>query len=100
MTQLNKEHYAILREHVTPGSPQAQAVLGGLQERMENAGGGGGGCKVCRIEAALRSCDARSRSAHSHSLFHTLSLVFVLALLLMPLVRKVSAASTEIGGGH
>jgi len=31
MTHLNKLHYAVLREHVTPGSPQAQALLGGLR---------------------------------------------------------------------
>jgi len=35
-----------------------------------------------------------------NTLFHTLSLVFFLALLLMPLVRKVSAASAEAAGGH
>ncbi len=34
MIQLNKEHYAVLRESVTPGSPQAQSLLAGLQERM------------------------------------------------------------------
>ena len=35
-----------------------------------------------------------------NTLFHTLSLVFFLALLLMPLVRKVSAASAGAPGGH
>jgi len=35
-----------------------------------------------------------------NTLFHTLALVFLLALLLMPWVRKVSAASGESAGGH
>ncbi len=35
-----------------------------------------------------------------NTLFHTLSLTFFLALLLMPLVKRASAVSTESEGGH
>jgi DHA2 family multidrug resistance protein len=35
-----------------------------------------------------------------NTLFHILSLVFLFALLLMPLVRKVSADAGGAAGGH
>ena len=35
-----------------------------------------------------------------NTLFHILALTFLLALLLMPWVRKVSATSSEAVGGH
>ena len=47
---------------VTPGSPQAQAFLGGLQERM--AGSTLPDVESGRAETALRPGDARSRSPY------------------------------------
>ncbi len=98
MTQLNKQHYAVLREAVTPGSPQAQAFMGGMQERMA-------GLTLPDAESAalkqlyilvMREAEVLTLN----TLFHGLSLIFLLSLLLMPWVRKVSATSSEAVGGH
>ena len=98
MIQLNKQHYAVLREAVTPGSPQAQAFLGGLQERMA-------GAALPDVEsAALKQLYVlvmrEAEVLTLNTLFHGLSLIFLLSLLLMPWVSKVSAASSEASGGH
>jgi DHA2 family multidrug resistance protein len=96
MTHLNKQNYALLREHVTPGSPQAQALLGGLQERLSGAG-------LPDLEsAALKQVyGLLMREAEVltlNTLFHILAVIFLLALLLMPWVRKVSVSDDSIGG--
>ena len=98
MTHLNKQHYAVLREHVTPGSLQTQAVLGGFQERMESAGLPSAESAALKQLYSLVMREAEVLTLNT--LFHTLSLVFFLALLLMPLVRKVSTNSGESVGGH
>jgi len=99
MIQLNKHHYAVLRESVTPGSPQVQAFLGGLQERMA-------GSALPDVEsAALKQLYVlvmrEAEVLTLNTLFHGLSLIFLLSLLLMPWVSKVSAVSgDEPVGGH
>ncbi len=98
MIQLNKQHYAVLREAVTPGSPQAQAFLSGMREKMA-------GLNLPDVEsAALKQLYVLVMSEAEvltlNTLFHILALTFLLALLLMPWVRKVSATSREAVGGH
>jgi DHA2 family multidrug resistance protein len=95
MIQLNKAHYAKLREAVTPGSAQTQAMLGALQERMESAGVPDPEMAAIKQVYGLAMREAEVMTINS--LFHALGLVFFLALLLMPLVKKVStdAASAE-----
>jgi len=99
MTHLNKLYYAVMREHVTPGSPQAQALLGGLQERLSGAGLPDADSAALKQLYGLLMREAQVLTLNA--LFHTLALIFLLALLLMPWVRKVSAAiSSEAVGGH
>ena len=95
MIQLNKQNYAVLREAVTPGSPQAQAFLGGLRERMAGAADVESAALKQLYGLAMREAQVLTLN----TLFHTLSMIFLLSLLLMPWVRKVSAAS-EAAGGH
>ncbi len=98
MIQLNKQHYAVLRERVTPGSAQAQDLLAGFQERL------GGTALPDNALAALKQLYGlvmrQAEVLTLNTLFHILALVFFAALLLMPWVSKVSAASGEAGGGH
>ncbi|NJA06468.1 DHA2 family efflux MFS transporter permease subunit [Methylococcaceae bacterium WWC4] len=98
MIQLNKLHYAVLREAVESGSSQTQIFLGGLQERMA-------GAALPNVESAalkqlygmvMREAEVITLNA----LFQILGLIFLLALLLMPWVSKVSADAGELGGGH
>ncbi len=99
MTHLNKLHYAVLREHVTPGSPQAQSLLAGLQERLSAAGVPDADSAALKQLYGLLMREAEVMTLNT--LFHILALIFVLSLLLMPWVRKVSAAiSSEAVGGH
>ncbi len=97
MIQINKQNYAILREAVTPSSPQGQLQLAGLQERLA-------GFSVPDSSAAAMKmlCGLALREAEvltMNTLFHALALIFFLSLLLMPWVRKVSVQS-DGGGGH
>jgi len=98
MIHLNKLHYAVLREHVTPGSPQAQALFGGLQERLSSAGLPDADSAALKQLYGLVMREAEVMTLNT--MFHILALIFVLSLLLMPWVRKVSADSSEAGGGH
>ena len=98
MTHLDKLHYSVLREHVTPGSPQAQALLDGLQDRMSSAGMPDVNSAALKQLYGLLMREAQVLTLNT--LFHTLALIFLLALLLMPWVRKVSAGSGESVGGH
>lgn len=97
MIQLNKGNYATLREHVTPGSPQAQALLGGLRERLSGAG------LPDTESAALKQLYGMAmREAEVltlNTMFHLLAVVFFLSLLLMPWVNKVVAGG-ESGNAH
>lgn len=96
MIQLNKGHYAILREAVTPGSPQTQSFLAGLQERL--AGSSVPDSEMAALKQLYGLVMREAEVLTLNTLFHGLSLVFFLALLLMPLVRKVSTDSGEAGG--
>jgi DHA2 family multidrug resistance protein len=96
MTHLNKQNYALLREHVTPGSPQTQALLGGLQERLFSAGLPNPESAALKQVYGLLMREAEVLTLNT--MFHILALIFLLALLLMPWVRKVSASGESIGG--
>jgi DHA2 family multidrug resistance protein len=98
MIQLAKQHYAVLRESVTPGSPQAQSLLAGLQKRM--AGSSVPNSELAALKQLYGLVMREAEVLTLNTLFHIMALVFFLALLLMPLVRKVPAASSDAGGGH
>jgi len=98
MIQLNKQHYAVLREAVTPGSPEAQSLLAGLQENLSRSA-----LPDSELAALKQLYGLVMREAEVltlNTLFHTLSLTFFVALLFMPLVKKISAASAGADGGH
>nr|WP_246599036.1 DHA2 family efflux MFS transporter permease subunit [Methylogaea oryzae] len=97
MIQLNKEHYAMLRESVTPGSPQAQSLLAALQERLAAAGLPNGESAALKQLYGLVLREAEVLTLNT--LFHILGLIFFLALLLTPWVSKTAAAA-DAGGGH
>lgn len=99
MTHLNKLHYAVLREHVTPGSPQAQSLLAGLQERLSAAGVPDADSAALKQLYGLLMREAEVMTLNT--LFHILAVIFVLSLLLMPWVRKVSTENpSEAVGSH
>jgi len=86
LIRLNKEHYVVLREAVTPGSTATQALLSGLQKRF-------GETSLADSELAalkqLYSLVMREAEVLTiNTLFHLLALVFFLALLLIPWIRK------------
>lgn len=98
MIQLNKQHYAVLREAVTPGSSEAQSLLAGLQENLSRSA-----LPDSELAALKQLYGLVMREAEVltlNTLFHTLSLTFFVALLFMPLVKKISAASAGADGGH
>jgi DHA2 family multidrug resistance protein len=70
-------------------------MLGALQERMESAGVPD--LEMAAIKQLYGLAMREAEVMTINSLFHALGLVFFLALLLMPLVKKVStdAASAE-----
>lgn len=97
MIQLNKEHYAVLREAVTPGSSKTQALLAALQERLTSSA-----LPDSHLAALKQLYGLVMREAEVltiNTLFHLLALVFFLALVLIPWVSKVTA-SGEAAGGH
>jgi DHA2 family multidrug resistance protein len=96
MTHLNKQNYALLREHVTPGSPQAQALLGGLRERLLGAGLPDPESAALKQVYGMLMREAEVLTLNT--LFHILAVIFLLALLLMPWVSKVSASGDSMGG--
>lgn len=87
MIQWNKAHYAKLREAVTPGSPYAQNLIEGLTERLASAGVADPELAALKQVRGLLMREAEVMTINS--LFHLLALVFLSALLLMPLVKKV-----------
>jgi DHA2 family multidrug resistance protein len=98
MIYLNKMHYSVLREHVTLGSAQTQAILGGLKQRLANAG-------LADVDlAALKQLTGmvvrQAEVMTMNTLFHTLAMIFLCSLLLMPWVSKVSADAGDAAGGH
>ncbi|MGZ4999433.1 MAG: DHA2 family efflux MFS transporter permease subunit [Methylomonas sp.] len=96
MTYLNKLHYAVLREHVTPGSPQAQTLLAGLRERFAVADLQDAETAALKQIYGLLMREAEVMTLNT--LFHTLALIFLFALLLMPWVSKVPADAGEAAG--
>lgn len=98
MIHLNQQNYAVLRESVTPGSPQAQALLGSLQQRYaESSLSFGDSAALMQLHnLVMREAEVLTLN----TLFHTLSLVFLSALLLMPWVSKVPTHSGEEAAGH
>ena len=98
MIQMNKQHYAVLREAVTPGSPQAQAFLDGLQERM--AGSDLPNSELAALDQLYGLLIREAEVLTLNFLFHILALVFFVSLLLMPWVNKVASDSGNAGGGH
>ncbi len=96
MIQWNKGHYAKLREAVTPGSPQAQSLIGGLQERLANAGVADP--ELAALKQLHKLVMTEAEVITINSLFHGLGMVFFLSLLLMPLVKKVSPDASGAGG--
>jgi len=98
MIQLNKQYYAVLRESVTPGSPQTQSLLTGLQEKMAQAGVPNDELAALKQLHGLVMREAEVLTLNT--LFHIMALVFFLALLLIPWVRKVSADAGGAAGGH
>ena len=83
---------------VTPGSPQAQSLLAGLQERFSSAGMPDADTAALKQLYGMLMREAEVMTLNT--LFHTLALIFVLALLLMPWVQKVSADAAGAEGGH
>lgn len=89
MIQWNKGHYAKLREAVTAGSPESLKALEGFQARFTEAGVADPELAALKAVRGLVMREAEVMTINS--LFHVLALVFFGALLLMPLVRKVTA---------
>lgn len=88
MIQWNKANYAVLREHVSNQSLPALSMLEDIESRYADIG-------LANPEAAgmqflqgmvLREAEVMTMNA----LFHLLALVFLSALLLMPLVKSVN----------
>jgi DHA2 family multidrug resistance protein len=96
MIRLNKEHYAILREAVKPGSTTAQALLGSLQERFSYASLPDSDLAALKQVYGLVRREAEVLTINT--LFNILALIFFLALLLIPLIRMTPAASGAAGG--
>ena len=98
MIHLNKLHYAVMREHVTAGSPQARALLSGLKQRLSAPGVADADAAALKNLYGLLMREAEVLTLNT--LFNALALIFLLALLLMPWVSKVSVDSAEAAGGH
>ena len=95
MIEWNKGNYAKLREAVVPGSSQTEYVLEGIKERLFNAGVSDPELAAIKQLQGLVLREAEVMTINA--LFHGLALVFFLALLLMPLVKKVSHSSGDAG---
>lgn len=86
MIRLNKEHYAVLREAVTPGSTGAQALLGSLGERFSYTS-----LPDSQLASMKQLYGLVMREADVltiNGLFQMLGLIFFLALLLIPWIKK------------
>ncbi|MFZ2312078.1 MAG: DHA2 family efflux MFS transporter permease subunit [Methylobacter sp.] len=96
MIRLNKEHYAVLREAVKPGSARTQALLGSLQERFSDASLPDSDLAALKQIYGLLMREADVLTINT--LFNLLALVFFLALLLIPWIKIAPAASGDAGG--
>ena len=95
MIYLNKQHFASLREHITQGSLPTQQFLSGLQQHLSIANLPDNEAAALKQLYGLAMREAEVLTLNT--LFHSLALIFVLALLLMPWVKKVSA---DVDAGH
>ncbi|WP_077729414.1 DHA2 family efflux MFS transporter permease subunit [Methylocaldum sp. 14B] len=96
-TRYIKEHYAALRESVTGGSREAEALIAKLQAQM--AGFPLPDSEKAALKQLSRWVIREAEVMAANDLFHLLGAIFFASLLLMPLVRKVST-DQETGGGH
>jgi len=96
MIEWNKTHFALLREKVTSGSLPAQNLLESLGGYLSDRGGSEPELGAMKQMTGLVLREAEVMTINS--LFHALGLVFFVALLFMPLVRKV--VSDAGGSAH
>ncbi len=96
MTQQNKFHYAVMREHVTAGSPPAEALLGALRARFTAAGLPNPDIAALKQVYGLLMREAQVMTMND--LYQVLAALFLLALFLMPWVNKVAADAGPAGG--
>ncbi len=96
MIEWNKTHFALLREKVTSGSLPAQNLLESLGGYLSDRGGSDPELGAMKQMTGLVLREAEVMTINS--LFHALGLVFFVALLFMPLVRKV--VSDAGGSAH
>ena len=96
MIYLNKQHYAVLREHVTAGSPQAEAFLSGLTERFSAMGIADP--ETSALKQLTNILMQQAEILTLNILFHTLSIIFLMGLLLIPWIKKVSPDVGEVAG--
>ncbi|WP_133717426.1 DHA2 family efflux MFS transporter permease subunit [Methylocaldum gracile] len=96
-TRYIKEHYAALRESVTGGSREAEALIAKLQAQM--AGFPLPDSEKAALKQLSRWVIREAEVMAANDLFHLLGAIFFTSLLLMPLVRKVST-DQGTGGGH
>jgi MFS transporter, DHA2 family, multidrug resistance protein len=86
-----------LREHVTAGSSQAQALLSGLHERLSGAALPDAESAALKQLYGMVMREAEVQTLNT--MFHILALVLFLTLLLMPWVSKVTTGDGQ-GGAH
>jgi DHA2 family multidrug resistance protein len=91
-----KEHYAALRESITGGSREAEAFIAHLQVQM--AGFPLPDSEKAALKQLSRWVLREAEVMAANDLFHLLGAIFFASLLLMPLVRKVSADQGPSGG--
>lgn len=95
MIRWNKEHYAALRESVTSGSPQADALLARLESHAALLHLPDPSDAALKQLYGLALREAQIMTVND--VFHVLGLLFFTSLLLMPLVRKVSRDAGDTG---
>lgn len=91
MIQLNKAHYAVLRESVTPGSEQTQLFMADMQTQLNTLSLPDSENAVLTELSRLVVREAEVMTLNT--LFQLLGLIFALSLLLMPWVSKVNVSS-------
>jgi DHA2 family multidrug resistance protein len=83
-----KAHYAALRESVTAGSGEAEALIAGLQGQM--AGFPLPDSEKAAFKHLYQWVMREAEVMAANDLFHLLGAIFFASLVLMPLVNKVS----------
>lgn len=92
-----KEHYAALRESVTAGSREAEALIANLQAQM--AGFPLQDSEKAALKQLYGWVIREAEVMAANDLFRLLAVIFFASLVLMPLVNKVST-DQGAGGGH